>query len=283
MKAICIVTEDYHVTPEIKSLWKAAKKQNVPLRLIRPDRCSLDISHRRLICEDGHAVVPTKVLGRLGISALISGIPLLEMIRSVGIAVINDGMTHLQGRNKAITASCFVRDLIPHPESWYVTAHALHKMKKNLPYPVVFKPVIGAQGNGLRLLRHVSDVADVIRSASPPFFLQQFVSPIVNEKRLFTIGNRVIGGVCKRPATGEWRGNRSAGATFHRIHVDPWEARVAVAAAKSVGAEVSGVDLITTNDGPIILEVNVCPQFEGFSAATGTDVAGEIINYLRGD
>ena len=99
--------------------------------------------------------------------------------------------------------------------------------------------------------------------------------------RCFVIGDKVVAAMKRQGAPGEFRSNlhRGGSATLERI--TPAERRAAVGAAKAMGLNVAGVDVLRSNHGPLVLEVNSSPGLEGIETSTGKDVAGMIIEHIE--
>ncbi len=99
--------------------------------------------------------------------------------------------------------------------------------------------------------------------------------------RCFVIGDKVIAAMKRQAQPGEFRSNLHRGGTATLIRITPTERRTAVAAAKSMGLNVAGVDLLRSERGPLVMEVNSSPGLEGIERATGKDVAGLVIDYIE--
>jgi len=99
--------------------------------------------------------------------------------------------------------------------------------------------------------------------------------------RAFVVGNRVVAAMRRQSAPGEFRSNLHRGATAEKIRLTPEERTVAVRAARTMGLNVSGVDLVRSNHGPLVLEANSSPGLEGIEAASGVDVASRIVEWIE--
>ena len=98
--------------------------------------------------------------------------------------------------------------------------------------------------------------------------------------RCFVIGGKVVAAKKRQAAPGEFRSNLHRGGTAELIRITPEERSTAVRAARTMGLNVAGVDLLRSNHGPLIMEVNSSPGLQGIEAATGKDVAGMIIRFI---
>ncbi|MGD9255080.1 MAG: 30S ribosomal protein S6--L-glutamate ligase, partial [Chromatiales bacterium] len=99
--------------------------------------------------------------------------------------------------------------------------------------------------------------------------------------RCFVIGGKVVAAMKRQAAPGEFRSNLHRGGSAELIRITPEERSTAVRAARTMGLNVAGVDLLRSNHGPVIMEVNSSPGLQGIEAATGKDVAGMIIKFIN--
>jgi RimK family alpha-L-glutamate ligase len=151
---------------------------------------------------------------------------------------------------------------------------------------VVVKPLFGAEGRGLV---RVSDVEMAWRTfrtlerLQTVLYLQQFVPHPGWDIRAFVLGERVLAAM-RRHARGDWRTNVAQGGRAEQVRLSTEEERLALAAARAVGAPVAGVDLLPRpGGGYYVLEVNAVPGWRALAPATGTDVARAVLEYLASD
>jgi tetrahydromethanopterin:alpha-L-glutamate ligase len=145
---------------------------------------------------------------------------------------------------------------------------------------VVVKPVFGSLGLGIeRLSSRDSGRLRTLLDESGALYLQEFVGGVERDVRAFVVGERVEAAVARRPAAGDFRGNLSQGASAEPIELPVAAARIAVCASRLVGLDYSGVDLLLTQNGVQLLEVNGAPSFRGIHRATGRDMAEAIVEH----
>jgi RimK family alpha-L-glutamate ligase len=111
-------------------------------------------------------------------------------------------------------------------------------------------------------------------------YVQKYVSHGGRDVRVLVLGERVVGAIERDAAPGEWRTNLAQGGTARPFRPDAVLERLALSAARAVGAHWAGIDLLPTPDGPLVLEVNAVPGWKGLSAATGIDVAAQVLQEL---
>jgi ribosomal protein S6--L-glutamate ligase len=150
---------------------------------------------------------------------------------------------------------------------------------------VVLKLLEGTQGRGVVLAetsKAAESVIDAFRELDANFLVQQYIREAGgSDIRAFVIGDRVVAAMRRQAKEGEFRSNLHRGGTASVVKLAPEERATAVRAAKTIGLNVAGVDIIRSNHGPLVLEVNSSPGLEGIEGATGKDIAGLMIAYLE--
>lgn len=280
MTVIAVVTKDRLVSWEMKSIWRAAKKRGLAIEWIDPTSWSADLCHRQVWFAKKDPVSPLRVLGRVDAPCVWDGIKVLTILETFGCPILNDATTFLRGRNKEITSATLAAAGVNHPQSWVLTQPTAYKRLTSLSFPLVYKPSCGSKGDGVRLLANEGALKQLIRKCPPPYYVQQYIGDVLEELRVIVIGSEVIGAVRKRKRPGEWRGNLALGANAQPVPPTGPVVSAALSAAKAVGAGFAGIDILVTSEGPVVIEVNVCPQFQGFVQATGIDVADRVLSHL---
>ena len=129
--------------------------------------------------------------------------------------------------------------------------------------------------------KSAESVIGAFRQLDANFIVQKFISEANgSDIRAFVVGNRVVAAMMRTAPPGEFRSNVHQGGTVQNIKLTPKERGLAIRAAKAMGLNVAGVDLIRSDDGPLLLEINSSPGLQGIEAASGIDVAGEVIDFL---
>jgi len=151
--------------------------------------------------------------------------------------------------------------------------------------PLIIKLIEGSQGQGVVLAetRHAAEsVIDAFRGLDAHFLVQEFIKESRgSDIRCFVIGNKVVASMKRQARKGEFRANLHRGGKAEAISITPVERGIAVKAAKIMGLNLAGVDLIRSAKGTLVLEVNSSPGLEGIEAATRKDIAGEIIAFVE--
>ena len=150
--------------------------------------------------------------------------------------------------------------------------------------PHVIKLIEGSQGNGVVLAETLSasrSVIEAFRGLYANFLMQEFVAEAGGgDLRCFVVGDRVVAAMHRQAEPGEFRSNLHRGGQASAVTLSAAEEATALRAAKVMGLELAGVDLIRSQRGPMVLEVNSSPGLEGIEAASGVDVAGAIIDLV---
>jgi ribosomal protein S6--L-glutamate ligase len=151
--------------------------------------------------------------------------------------------------------------------------------------PVVVKLLEGTQGKGVVLAetnKAAESVINAFKSLHANILVQEFVKESKGiDLRCFVIGDKVVSSMERHASPGEFRANIHLGGTGHKVKITPTERKMAVAASKLVGLKVSGVDIIRSARGPLVLEINSSPGLEGIEGVSHKDIAGLIIEYIE--
>jgi ribosomal protein S6--L-glutamate ligase len=151
--------------------------------------------------------------------------------------------------------------------------------------PCVIKVLEGTQGLGVVLAETKSAAASVIEAFNglqARVIVQEFIREADNcDIRAFVVGGNVVGAMRRRAKDGEFRSNLHRGGTAEIIELTDEEENAAIRAARAMGLDIAGVDMLQSSRGPLIIEVNSSPGLEGIESATGRDIAGSIMKYVE--
>jgi ribosomal protein S6--L-glutamate ligase len=151
--------------------------------------------------------------------------------------------------------------------------------------PLIVKLASGTQGNGVVLAETKKAAKSVIQAFyvnDTSILIQEFIAESAGtDIRAFVIGSQVVASMKRQSLDDDFRSNIHQGGVGTSIKLTDEEKKVALRAAKAMGLSICGVDLMRTNRGPMILEVNSSPGLEGIEAATGRNIAGKIIDYIE--
>lgn len=212
--------------------------------------------------------------------AITKRLSVLHALADLGVVVWNDAPAIERCVDKSMTSFLLARAGLPTPPTWTMesadAARALVEREVSRG-PLVLKPLFGAQGKGLRLIARLDDLPPPDAVAGV-YYLQRFQAARegdFRDYRLFVVRGRVVATMMRRADT--WVTNVTQGGRPFAIAPDAAMARLAVAAAGTVGAAIAGVDLLVGADGePTVLEVNSMPAWKGLQKVTAHNIAATI-------
>ncbi len=272
-----------------RRLKEAAEERGHELHIINTLRCYMNIASRRPEMyyngeklEGFDAVIP-----RIGTSITFYGLAVLRQFEMMGVYPVNESVAIGRSRDKLRSMQLLARDGIGLPVTTF--AHDPKQTDEVLELaggaPVVIKLLEGTQGIGVVLAdtkRSATSVVEAFRGAGVNILLQEFIKEAGGtDIRAIVVGGKVIAAMKRTGAEGDFRSNLHRGGSAKLIKLSPEERSTAVRAAKSMGLNVCGVDMLRANHGPVVMEVNSSPGLEGVEKATGLDVAGKIIEHIE--
>jgi tetrahydromethanopterin:alpha-L-glutamate ligase len=228
--------------------------------------------------------VHVRTLSAGSFEATTKRLGVLHALTKLGVVVWNDARAIERCVDKSMTSFLLGQAGVPTPPTWTMeSAEAARELvEREAPGgPLVLKPLFGAQGKGLRLIRRPEDLP-APKEIAGVYYLQRFQSngaQDFTDYRLFVLRGRVIGAMMRRAST--WITNIKQGGQPLGVAPDPKMERLAVAAAEAVGAAIAGVDvLVTADSGPTVLEVNSMPAWSGVQKVSNRNIAEAIASSL---
>jgi ribosomal protein S6--L-glutamate ligase len=270
-------------------LVQAAQKRGHQVRVINHLRCYMNIaSFKPSIQYDGKQLEGfDAIIPRIGASVTFYGTAVVRQFEMMGTFSLNESVAISRSRDKLRSLQLLSRKGIGLPVTGF--AHSPDDTEDLLNLvggaPVVVKLLEGTQGKGVVLAetRNAAEsVVEAFRGLNANFLVQEFVKEARgSDIRCFVIGEKVVASMMRQAEEGEFRSNLHRGGTAKLIKISPEERSTAVRSARIMGLNVAGVDILRSNHGPVVVEVNSSPGLEGIEAATGKDVAGMIIDYIE--
>jgi ribosomal protein S6--L-glutamate ligase len=272
-----------------RRLREAAEARGHTMDIINPLRCYMNIASRRPEVYHNGEMLPRydAVIPRIGASVTFYGLAVLRQFEMQGVWPLNESVAIGRSRDKLRALQLLARDGIGLP----VTAFAFDPKEAGEVIrlaggaPVVIKLLEGTQGIGVVLAdteRSAVSVIEAFRTADVNILVQEFIKEAgASDLRAFVIGGKVVAAMERSGAAGEFRSNLHRGGSARKARITPEERSTAIRAAKAMGLNVCGVDMLRSNHGPVVMEVNSSPGLEGIEAATGLDIAGRIIEFLE--
>jgi ribosomal protein S6--L-glutamate ligase len=270
-------------------LKQAAEVRGHETKVIDYLRCYLNITSRRPTVlfqgrelEGFDAVIP-----RIGATHTFYGTAVVRQFELMGTLSANESQAITRSRDKLRSLQLLSRSGIGLPVTAF--AHSTKDIDGLLETvggaPVIIKLLEGTQGVGVVLAETKKAAESVIaafRQLDANILVQEYIKEAGgNDIRCLVVGNRVVAAIERRSAPGEFRSNLHRGGEAVKVKLTPEERSIAVRAARALGLNVSGVDILRSNHGPVVMEVNSSPGLEGVETSTGVDVAGKIVDYLE--
>jgi len=274
-----------------KRLVEAAEKRGHEIDVIDHLRCYINITSNKPSIKYSGETLPKydAVIPRIGASVTFYGAAVLRQFEMMGVYPLNESVAITRSRDKLRSMQLLARKGVGLPVT--VFAHRTSRAEEIIEMaggaPVIIKLLEGTQGIGVVLGETQKAAESIIQAfggVKTNILVQQFVKEAGGEDlRCFVIGEKVVAAMLRKGREGDFRSNLHRGGTAEMVKISPEERKTAVTAAKAMGLNVCGVDLLRSNSGPVVMEVNSSPGLEGLEKATGKDVAGMIVEYLEKD
>ena len=277
-------------------LVEAAQQRGHEVRVIDVLHCYMNITsnqptvhYKRYSRKEDEELHFDAVIPRIGASVTEYGTAVLRQFEVANTYSINESVAISRSRDKLRAHQLLARKGVGMPITAY--AHAANATDELIRIvgkaPLIVKVMSSTQGKGVLLAetyKAAESLINAFRDLGTNFLVQEFIKEAQGtDIRCFVIGEKVIAAMQRSAAEGEFRSNLHRGGTATVVRLTPAERALAVRAAKVMGLDLAGVDIIRSGHGPLVLEVNSSPGLEGIESATGKDIAGAIIEYIEKD
>ena len=274
-----------------RRIFDAGTKRGHQVRVVDYLRCYMNITSRKpTVYYGGESLGKADaVLPRIGASQTFYGTAVVRQFETMGCYCLNSSEAITASRDKLKSLQILAQAGINMP----VTGYASHTMdiegviEKVGSVPLVMKLLQGTQGQGIVLAetrKAAESVMSAFRQLEADILVQEFIKESSGtDIRALVVGNRVVAAMRRIAPEGEFRSNVHRGGKAEHVKLNPEEEKLAVVAAQVLGLRVAGVDLMRSNRGPLVLEVNSSPGLQGIEDSSGVDVAGEIIRFIEKD
>ena len=271
-------------------LLKAGAEAGHEMSVINPLYCYMNVAASSPTVHYRGGVSLTHfdaVIPRIGASNTFYGTAVLRHMETMGMYALNESLAIARSRDKFRSLQLLARKGLPMPLTGFAQSpdntEDLIRMVGGAP--LVIKLLEGTQGKGVILAdSHQSAVSiiNAFKEMGANILAQEFIQESRGtDIRCLVIGDTVVAAIKRQAKEGEFRANVHQGGQAMKVKLTTEERRLAVAAAKTMGLKVAGVDLIRSHRGPLILEINSSPGLEGVETATHVDIAGKIIQYIE--
>jgi ribosomal protein S6--L-glutamate ligase len=270
-------------------LIEAAEARGHEIEVIDTMRVYVHIaSHRPEMYYRGEKVEGfDAVIPRIGASVTFFGTAVLRQFEMMGVYPLNESVAIGRSRDKLRSHQLLARKGIGLPVT--VFAHSTSRADEIVEMlggaPVIIKLLEGTQGIGVVLGETTAAAKSMIQAfggLKANILVQEFIKEAgSSDIRCLVVGDKVVASMMRKGAEGDFRSNLHRGGSALTVKITPEERSVAVRAAKVMGLNVCGVDMLRSNHGPVVMEVNSSPGLEGIEKATGINVADQIIEFIE--
>ena len=272
-----------------KRIVEAAQERGHDIDVVDHLRCYINItSHRPTVRYRGEelpyfdAVIP-----RIGASVTFYGTAVLRQFEMMGVYPVNESVAISRSRDKLRSLQLLARKGIGLPVT--VFAHRTSQAEEILDMiggaPVIIKLLEGTQGIGVVLGETQKAAESIIQAfggVNTNILVQEFIKEAGGEDiRCIVLGEKVVATMKRKGKEGDFRSNIHRGGPAEKVKITAQERATAVGAAKAMGLNFCGVDMLRSNHGPVVMEVNSSPGLEGMEKATGIDVASQLIEFIE--
>ena len=272
-------------------LIEEAKNRGHKVVVVDPLKCNLVMEKN----EPNIHVVKHKlervdaIIPRIGSSITHYGSAVIRQFEMMNVFTALNSNALLRSRDKLRSMQLLSRESIDFPKTFYTNMNSSLEAEEILEFvggaPIVVKVLEGTQGVGVMLLETKMAAVSVIQamhSLHAKIMVQEYIEEAGGKDlRVFIVNNKVVGAMVREGKEGDFRSNLHRGGTAIQAKLSKEERFVALQACKAMGLQVAGVDLIRSDRGPLVLEVNSSPGLEGIEAATGVNIAESIIKFVE--
>jgi len=287
MKVMIVYGRDPDVN--VKQLIKASQKlgfETIPASImdlsasVSHDTSSFFVKDRKIT---GLEVCLTRSLGPGTLEQINRRIDFMEHLELSGTFVVNPVYAFRRARDKYATMNTLAKAGLPIPKT-FVTENALqaYRFAKHFTN-IVCKPMIGSMGYGVMRFSNLDLAYNAFRlleRINQPIYLQEYLQKPRRDLRAFVIGDQVLAAIHRISPPGHWKTNLAQGGKAKAAKLTHAIKELAIKATQIIGLEYAGVDIVETSKGPIILEVNSSPSWQGLQRTTGVKVADHLIKYV---
>lgn len=272
-----------------KRLVEAGTARGHEVDIINTMQCYMDITKSRPVVRYNGKELPAydAVIPRIGASVTFYGTAVVRQFEMMGTFSVNESVAISRSRDKLRSLQLLSRKGVGLPRTGFANKSSNIKdlIRTVGGAPLVVKLLEGTQGIGVVLAENDKSAESIIEAfmgLKANILVQEFIKEAGGaDIRCFVIGDKVVAAMKRQGAEGEFRSNLHRGGSAELIKLSKDERATAVAAAKAMGLGVCGVDLLQSNGGPVVMEVNSSPGLEGIENSTGKDVAGLIYEHIE--
>ncbi len=272
-----------------KRLVEAARNRNHNVEVINHVKCDIVIEKKNpVIYFNGHDIKDADaVIPRIGASVTFYGTAVVRQFEMMRVFTTTESQALVRSRDKLRSLQILARAGLGLPKTVFTnySKNVSHIVDQAGGAPVIIKLLEGTQGIGVILAdtrKAAESVIEAFNNLQARVIVQEFIKEAGGaDIRAFIVDGQIVGAMKRQGKEGEFRSNLHRGGTATVIKLTDEEETAALKAAKAMGLGIAGVDMLQSDRGPLILEVNSSPGLEGIESATGKDIATTIIRYIE--
>jgi ribosomal protein S6--L-glutamate ligase len=272
-----------------KRLVEAAQKRGHEIRVIDHSKCDLVIEKKKpKVLYRGEEITGVNaVIRRIGASVTFYGTAVVRQFEMMNVFTAVESQALVRSRDKLRSLQILSRAGLGLPKTVFTnySKDVDRTLREVGGAPVIIKLLEGTQGLGVVLAENKKAAVSVIEAFNglkARVIVQEFIKESRGEDiRAFVVDGHVVGAMVRTAKEGEFRSNLHRGGTAKVIELTLEEEIAAIKAANAMKLGIAGVDMLRSERGPLIIEVNSSPGLEGIEMATGVDIAGQIIKYIE--
>ena len=272
-----------------KRIIEAGKKKGHEMVVIDHTKCDLVIEKRKpsVIYKGSEVLDVNGVIPRIGASVTFYGTAVVRQFEMMKVFTATESQALVRSRDKLRSLQILSRAGLGLPKTVFsnYSKNVGNVVEKVGGAPLVIKLLEGTQGLGVVLADNKNSAESILEAFNglqARVIVQEFIKEAGGaDLRVFIVDGVVVGAMKRQGKEGEFRSNLHRGGSADIIELSDEEENSALKAAKAMGLGIAGVDMLQSERGPLILEVNSSPGLEGIETATGKDIAGQIIKYVE--
>lgn len=283
-----VLSTNHHLY-STKRLVETARNRKHNVEIL--DHTKLDIVIEKknpMIYFNGKKITETDaIIPRIGASVTFYGTAVVRQFEMMGVFTTTESQALVRSRDKLRSLQILSRAGLGLPKTVFTNySRDVRKIVQEAGgAPVIIKLLEGTQGIGVILAetrKAAESVIEAFNNLQARVIVQEYIKESAGtDIRAFVVDGRIVGAMKRQAKEGEFRSNLHRGGTASVIKLTDEEENIALKAAKAMGLDIAGVDMLQSSRGPLILEVNSSPGLEGIEKATGKDIAREIIQYVE--
>jgi len=270
-----------------QSILKAGLARNHAMEVLNPSLCKIEIVNNSPTLyymeepvKDIDAVIP-----RIGASNTYYGSSVIRHFERMGVFCTVSALSISQSRDKWVCAQELTKAAIPIPITTLGIGASPEQLLNTHTGPVIIKLIEGTHGQGV-FLAHTKTQAiaciEMLQATNTPFIIQEYIEESQgSDVRAIIVDGVVVAAMKRNSKPGEFRSNLHRGGNSEKITLSTQEEQLALKTAKTLRLGICGVDILQSNRGPLVLEVNSTPGLEGIEKTTGTNISKRIISYIE--